>query len=363
MWTTVAVRQISKRKMLALGKGSSLFYHKGKLYIGEENGENQIFFAVVPMSRTARLLVRFRLTERLLRLEPRTACCMADGNYLLSCGGGIYCVDMKKNELRKELSLRSGMNNPLSFACYREDTPEEEILFGEYFSNNLQEPVSVYRRKHGQWNKVYSFSAGQVYHIHNIVVDDVAERIYILTGDADNESGIWCTDDGFQTVEPLVHGSQQYRSCVAYPNADGLIYATDTPREQNWLYRLRQKNGEWETIPVCELPGPCIYGTKRNDGWFFATSVEGDDTLPAFRYRFSRKLGKGVQDRYCHVVFCNSSGQTEEVATFQKDALPMLLFQFGNCTFPDAPVDAPVFCTPLSVKRYDGKTVQIKFGE
>lgn len=359
----MAIRQISRRKMLALSKNSSLFYSKGKLYIGDAEGQGQSFFSKIPMGRLRGLLAGFRLTERLLRLEPRVACALPDGNYLLSCGGVIYRVDVAEKALRKELQLRAGMNNPLTFTRYRAGTPEEEILFGEYFSNNQKEPVSIYRRKAGSWRKVYSFPAGQVYHIHGIVADDKNSWIYILTGDQDAESAIWRTTDDFQTVEPLAQGSQQYRSCVAFPAEGGLIYATDTPREENRLYRLYQEAGQWKTTPLCVIPGPCIYGTQRRNGWYFATSVEGDDTLSPMRYRFSNKLGAGVQDRYSHVIYCDHSGQTKEVGKLKKDILPMLLFQFGNCTFPDTPADAPLLCTPLSVKGYDGKTVQIELGE
>ena len=355
----LAIWQLSKKKLLALGTNTSLFYRKGKLYMGDAKGQNQTFFCKIPSGRLRRLLATLRLTERLLRLEPRVACALPDGNYLLSCGGVIYRVDVGEKALCKELQLRPGMNNPLSFTRYRAGTPEEEILFGEYFSNNQKEPVCIYRRKNGAWSQAYQFSAGQVYHIHGIVADDEKGWVYILTGDQDAESAIWRTTDAFQTVEPLVQGSQQYRSCVAFPTETGLVYATDTPREENRLYRLYQEAQQWKTIPICTIPGPCIYGTQRTNGWYFATSVEGDDTLSPLRYRFSRKLGAGVQDRYSHLIFCDKTENPREIAKLKKDCLPMLLFQFGNCTFPDTPADAPLLCTPLSVKGYDGKTVQI----
>ena len=359
----MAVRQISKRKLLALGQSNSLFYHKGKLYIGDVAGGAQKFFCKIPAGRMRSFLVMLRLAERLLRLEPRTACALNDGNFLLSCGGVIYRVDLEKKTLCKELQLRHGMNNPLTFTRYRAGTTEEEILFGEYFSNNKYEQVSIYRRKNGVWRHAYTFPAGQIYHIHSIVADDAKDWVYVLTGDQDQQSAIWRTTDDFRTMESLLCGSQQYRSCVAFPTEKGLIYATDTPREQNRLYRLVQQKGDWKNEPICSIPGPCIYGTRRKNGCFFATSVEGDDTLSPIRYRFSQKLGAGVQDRYCHLIFCDYQGRVREITKLKKDMLPMLLFQFGNSTFPDMPLDAPLWCTPLSVNRYDGKTIEIECGE
>lgn len=359
----MAVRQISNRKLLALGQSNSLFYRKGKLYIGDAEGQAQTFFCEIPAGRLRGILAKLRLTERLLRLEPRTACALPEGGFLLSCGGVIYRVDLEKQALYKELQLRPGMNNPLTFTRYHAGTTEEEILFGEYFSNNKNESVSIYRRKKGVWSRAYTFPADQIYHIHGIVADDAKGWVYVLTGDQDQQSAIWRTTDDFQTVESLLRGSQQYRSCVAFPTEEGLIYATDTPREQNWLYRLKEQEDGWKNEPVCPLPGPCIYGTRRQNGCCFATSVEGDDTLSPIRYRFSQKLGAGVQDRYCHLVFCDLQGQVREIAKLKKDMLPMLLFQFGNSTFPDMPMDAPLWCTPLSVNHYDGKTIEIECGE
>ena len=359
----MAIRQLTSRKMLAVGKNSGLYYRKGKLYMGDARGQDQTFFCKIPMGWLRGLLVKLRLMERLLRLEPRVACALSDGNFLLSCGGVIYRVDVAQKTLCKELQLRPGMNNPLSFTKYYAGEAEEEILFGEYFSNNQKESVCVYRRKNGKWSQAYRFPAGQIYHIHNIVVDDHKGCFYVLTGDQDQESAIWRSTDNFQTLEPLVRGNQQYRSCVAFPTEEGLIYATDTPRETNRLYRLYQEAEQWKIAPICTIPGPCIYGTQRENGWYFATSVEGDDTLSPIRYRFSRKLGAGVQDRYSHLILCDKSGSVQEIAKLKKDMLPMLLFQFGNCTFPDAPLNAPLLCTPLSVNRYDGATIQINVGE
>jgi hypothetical protein len=267
--------------------------------------------------------------------------------------GKIYCVDIQNKKLVEEMQLRPRMNNPLMFA----KKGNGNILFGEYFSNNDHEKVCIYEREKSNWNKVYAFPAGTIYHVHGVVVDE--NRIYILTGDEDKESAIWYTQDNFEHVEMLVGGSQKFRACVAYPFQDGLIYATDTPLEQNYLYALYKENNQWKHKVICEMPGPCIYGTARRDGYYFATSVEPDSTLSDMRYRFSYKLGKGVKDRYSHIIRYSVDGRIDDVAKLKKDIWPMLLFQFGNCLFPDAGVVEKVLVCPVSVKKYDGKTLEI----
>ena len=348
------IKVLSKYKMLAIHKGKALLYHKGKLYTQDIYSENKPkLLLALPISAKRKLPVRFRLTERLLRLEPRIAMWIDGDNFLLSCAGRIYLVNVQERKLTEELQLRPRMYNPLMFA--RE--ANGNVLFGEYFSNNDQEEVCIYERENGKWNKVYSFPAGAIYHIHGLVVDE--NRIYILTGDEDKESAIWYTEDHFRSVELLIGGSQKCRACVAFPYQEGLIYATDTPLEQNNLYILKRINGKWVNEALCEMPGPCIYGTVRRNGYYFATSVEPDASLSSRRYRFSYKLGKGVKDRYTHIIQCTKDGKIKDVAQFKKDIWPMLLFQFGNCLFPDADLDEKLLVCPQSVKKYDGKTVEI----
>lgn len=348
------MRVLSRYKMLAVHNGRALLYSKGKLYTKNiRKGTKEEYLLDLPMSAKRKTVVRFRPLERLLRMEPRLAVALEDGNYILSCSGKIYHVDFQKGELTEELRLRQRMNNPLMFA----KKENGDILFGEYFSNNAHEEVCVFERVYGAWKKVYSFPAGLIYHIHGIVVD--RDRVFILTGDEDKESAIWYTQDDFNHVEMLVGGSQKFRACVAYPYQSGLIYATDTPLEQNYLYRLRQENGKWVNEILAEMPGPCIYGTARADGFYFATSVEPDATLSDMRYRFSYKLGKGVKDRYTHIIRFAQDGKITESAKFKKDLWPMLLFQFGNCLFPDAEMDEELIVCPQSVNRFDGKTVKI----
>ena len=345
-------KDVYKFKTLAVYGERVLLYKKGKIYIANTTKMYKADFVLrIPYSFRKRLFVKFRLMERLMRLEPRLAIPINSNEFILSCGGNIYRIDVDKKELHFEFKLRATMNNPLMFA----KKSNGNILFGDYFSNNKHEEVSIYERFNGDWKKVYTFAAGLVYHIHGIVIDE--KKIFILTGDSDSESGIWYTNDNFKNVEKIVGGSQKYRTCVAFPYDGGLIYATDTPLEQNFLYFLKKTNNIFECKKIGELPGPCIYGTRINDNFYFATSVEPDARLKSSRYRFTYKLGPGVKDRYTHIYCYNSKNELSEVCNFKKDCFPMLLFQFGNCMFPNVELNDKLWFCPVSVKKYDGKTI------
>lgn len=311
----------------------------------------------MPCSMKQRLLSQSRLAERLLRLESRVAFPLNNTEYLVSYTGKMYHLDIQTKQLTEELTYRTRMKNPLSLVGIKGLKGFMDcILFGEYLSNNDFTEVNVWRRLNGKWEVAFSFPAGSIYHIHGIVPDYHNHCIYILTGDSDNESAIWkCTED-FKKVIPILIGSQQYRSCVAFPYKEGVLYATDTARETNHLYYAHPSDGKWKIEPVSEIPGPCIFGAEVDGAYYFATSVEADDTLPPSRYRFSYKLGEGVKDHFSYVVKVTKEGCVEEVLKYRKDIWPMLLFQFGNVRFPHNESKELVVC-PQSVRKFDNKTI------
>ena len=353
--------RVVNAKVLAATETAAICYKKGSLYTLDYRNWELKALCKLPMSGKTKLFSKFRLIERLLRLEPRTACVLDDGQFLLSYQGGAYRVDTQRRAIEKELDFRAGMNNPLSIVTIKGLGGFDNcVLFGEYFSNNSFEEVNVWRRINGLWDIALTLPAGSLYHIHGIVPDYKNSCIYILTGDSDKESAIIKVTDNFKTVTPILYGSQQFRSCVAFPYKEGLLYATDTPREINHIYYASPVDDKWTTEPVCEIPGPCIYGREQGEVYYFATSVEADDTLPPFRYRFSYKLGVGVKNRNSHIIKVSQNLNVEPLYSFKKDLWPMLLFQFGNCIFPANECDDMLMVCPVSVKRFDGKTLIFK---
>ena len=353
--------RIINAKILAATKKMALCYKKGELYTLDYSNWKMQPLCQLPMSSKNRVLSKCRLSERLLRLEPRTAWVLDDENILVSFQGCVYHTNLRNGGLVKEMEFRPRMNNPLSFVAIKGlNGFEDSVLFGEYFSNNSFEEVKVWQRTNGNWREALTLPAGSLYHIHAIVPDYMNDCLYILTGDSNKESAILKVTDNFKTVTPVLKGSQQYRSCVAFPYKDGLIYATDTPREVNHVYYTYPDKEQWAIDTVCELPGPCIYGLCQNDAYYFATSVEADDTLPPFRYRFSYKLGAGVKERVSHVIKIDQKLSSTNVLGLKKDIWPMLICQFGNCWFPvNEQKDLLMIC-PTAVKRYDGKTIIIE---
>lgn len=362
---TLILKKTGNHTLLYTGEQESLSYKKGVLYAHKQPEDQPNPIASLPASVVRRFLCKIRLTERLLRLEPRCAFHLAEKTFLVSWSGGIWRVDVTNGTITKEHSYRNGMNNPLDFADLTGLSQiDYTLVYGEYFSNPDKKAVSVFARKENRWEEIYTFAAGTIQHIHRILPDPVQDRILILTGDDDDSSGIWETRDGFQTVQPLLVGNQRYRACVAFPNETGIVYATDTPLQENAIYQLRESEDGISSHKLFSMPGPCIFGMQQQspggwDNYIMATSVEPDSRLSGWRYKLTYCLGDGVRDRECHIIMGNEKKGFSEQLSLRKDFLPMTLFQFGNVKFPRQEHKTTIYAVPQSIKGYDASTVSI----
>ncbi len=351
------MKLINDKRLLCAKGNKAIYYKHGKIYF-EEAGAIRF---ITPMynSKVKSLCAKCSWIERALRLEPKLAVC-SENECILSHHGFVYYCDWDKYTVKKEHAYRKSMNNPVQLCVVKGVQGfNDGILYGEYWGNTEGEEVNIFQRVEGQWKIVYTFPAGSITHVHGFVCDRDRNRILILTGDFDKGSGIWEAKQNFSQVQPLLVGSQQYRCCVAFRYQTGILYATDTPLENNAIYFYDESKQEVNKLQ--ELPGPCIYGTKYVDDkgcmqYVFATSVEPDSRITGWKYLLTSKRGKGVKDKYTHIFRGNPESGFEEVYAWKKDWLPMGLFQFGNVLFPDA---EKLLCVPQAVGKPSGKTWQV----
>ncbi len=335
------IKPYLKEQLLCKNKKYLFCYDKGFLILRKCSDKK-----IVQKLRIHNPIKSMFLVERLLRYELRTAVALSEQSFLYSDHGYIYRYSVIDNNIEIEHKFSQGMNNPLSFSPRYDGNKLVDLLYGEYIWNKTKGPVSIYRRTDGKWNKVFSFPADTISHIHNIFFDKFKNRYIILTGDEDSESGIWEADINFEYVRPIIIGLQKYRACIAYPTKDAIYYATDTPLEQNYLFKLTESNGEKHLKKIYKMPGPCIFGKVSNDILYMATSVEGNPQLGSWRYRLSNKLGEGVKDKYTHII-AYSNKNIIEIGKMKKDIFPMWLFQFGNAKFPISD-DGKIYICPQS---------------
>lgn len=147
--------------------------------------------------------------------------------------GRMWIKSTKDNRFRKTMKLpnfgrgvgrgimSTGILSPDNYSCY----------FGEYFRNNEKtNRISIYKYNiiKNQWKIVYTFLPGQIRHIHALQSDPFTGKLWICTGDEDNEAMIGWSDDDFKTINPIGKGSQAWRTCQLVFTEDSVYWGTDS---------------------------------------------------------------------------------------------------------------------------------------
>lgn len=342
---------------------------RGKIYSLDIDSGKAEFIAHLPIPKWKILFSVFRLFERLLRAEARTAIVLDEENILISMDGYTYCINVNSGEIRKEFSYRNAMSNPRRMC--RIDGIEgfdDCIAYGEYVLNSKRtKPSGVFVRSldSADWKMVYEFPAGQVRHIHSVIPSKENKCVYILTGDLDNESGIWVAKDNFKTVYPMLIGSQMYRSGYVYETEDGLIYPTDTALEQNYIYFLKKdEDGSWTPEIITEIDGSSVSSAQTADKVLISTTVEADESVRGWRSWINMKKGPGIKSDYAQLISVDKrTHEHKKILQYKKDFLPYRLFQYGHFKIMDMPRKEAVLVYPIAVKKQDGKLIKLKYSE
>lgn len=281
-----------------------------------------------------RLLGRIKLASRLLRLGVRAAEAIDNDTIVLSIGNMLYEMNINNGELSKGYYCGEGIR-PLIFSTVKQVKGiDKGIYFGGYLGNRDKAPVKIYHRTDiDKWEIVYTFPQGAINHVHNIVPDPYRNCLWIFTGDFDESAAIWKVTDNFGKVERILCNDQKYRGCVVYALPEGLLYATDAPFADNYIYLMNP-----ETLKVKDLfpiDGSCIYGCQWKNRFVFSSTVEGDGrNQTKTELFFSRKRGAGIKDEYVHLYIGNIAEGFKEIYKEKKDRMPLYTFQFGVFKFP-----------------------------
>ena len=307
------------------------------------------------------LLGRSKLATRLLRLGIRAAIALDEEHILLSVGNMIHEFDLTSGKLSKGYFCGEGVR-PLVFSDVKGiECIDDGIYFGTYQNPNSQSPVSIFKRVEvDQWETVYTFELGTVEHIHNVIPDPCRKCLWIFSGDFGDNAAIWKVTENFSKVERAFYGDQKYRACVVHALPEGLLYATDSPLDKDYIYLLNPDTGELKEI--MPIAGSCIYGCKWKDRYVFESSVETrGDEKSKLEFFLSRKIGPGIQDRYVRIYCGNLETGFKEIYKEKKDCLPYVAFQYGAVKFPcGVNKSDTLWFQPVAIKNNDLKLLGLK---
>ena len=281
-----------------------------------------------------KLVGRFRLLYRLLRLGIRAALAIDNQYILLSVAHRLYELDIETGILSDGCSCDKDVR-PLLFTHVQGiEGFDDGIYYGGYFLNREKQPIHIYQRLGVDcWERVYTFSQGTINHVHQIVSDPYRQCVWVFTGDFDEASAIWKVSNHFRTVERVVCNDQRYRACVVHALPEGLLYATDSPYNNDYIYLFRPESMELDKL--YPISGSCIYGCRWRDQYVFSSTVEGDGRhLTPWQFCFSRKRGSAIKDDNVHLYVGHPKTGFNEIYQEKKDGWPFYTFQFGVFKFP-----------------------------
>lgn len=358
MGITIKETKIKGKALYILNDGNLVVYKKGSIQIYSYKDEAVLSTIHFQLPLWKRFAVKFRLLERALHLDARWAVEQSPGEILIQFNSKFYILNTSNNTLTEEYIPVIG--KPL-FIRQIENIPgfNNGYILGDYYGNNNRDPVNLYWKLENtdKWVKCYTFQKYSVRHIHNIIPDKKHKCLYILTGDEDNESGIWVARNNFKDVEPFLVGRQEYRSCQMLVSQDDIFYITDSPSEKNKICKII--NNTFECVK--DISGTCIYGTIYNGNLIFSTTCEPEaHASNRISYWLSNESGAGIIKNYVDLCILSSDGNVDILDRFEHDGLPLRLFQYGTITFTNF-MNNICYLTPMSVRKFDMNIFKLYF--
>lgn len=333
--------------------GDLLCYHHGRILVLHKDKIDSTCSVTIGVKE--RLFGGSRKLTRLLRLGVRSAEALDEKHIILSIGSWLHELNIENGSLTFGWHCFGAVRPLLMTTVKNINGFDDGIYFGGYLVNMEKKPVNVFHRIGvDHWEVVYTFPQGAINHVHCVVPDPYRHCLWVFTGDFDEAAAIWKVTDNFRKVERVVCNDQKYRGCVAYALPEGLLYATDAPFADNFIYLMNPET--FETKPLFPLHGSCIYGCQWKDNYVFSSTVEGDGrNTSKLEFLFGRKRGAGIKDDYVHMYKGNPTAGFQEIYKEKKDSLPFL-FQYGVFKFPYGKNNTDtLYFQPVATKKNDLK--------
>jgi hypothetical protein len=306
------------------------------LYSSRDEGQTFDKTVDVQVSSSARMLVKSRLLSRALRLGIRDLRKLKSGTTLLVADRKIFRIE--SGDFKPVLSFKHGFGPLREGWC---EDAEGACYLSEYFLNNRRDnPVNLLKSTDdGQSWKIIR-SLGHIRHIHCIQHDPYANRLWMGTGDRDQESSISFSQDGGSTWTDLGSGDQQFRTVSFLFTSEYVYWGSDAPTRENYMYRHIRKSNTIERLTA--VNGPVHYSTILNSGAIlFATTAEGNSE------------GKSAAwDNKAHIWASMDGNNWADLINWEKDVYPYIL-GLGRVYFAHGTNQNRIYFTTEALKKVD----------
>ena len=314
------------------------------LYRSKDGGMifNKVTDLGVPL--VIQVLGKSRLFARALRLGVRSLRKLKSGTILVVANRRLFCL--RDGQVEVTYAFKKGLGPIREGWC--EDN-KGNCYLAEYFLNNDKRDTvaDLLKSTDGgrSWRAICSLR--NIRHIHCVQYDPFGNRIWMGTGDRDEESSISFSEDGGESWTEIGSGNQMFRTVGLLFTEDYIYWGSDTPTRQNHIYRYSRESGQIERLAAVD--GTVLYSTTLGNGIkLFATAVEGNSE------------GKNpAWDRKAHIWASQDGTHWEDIISWEKDLWPYIL-GYGRVLFPHGQCGDTLYFTTQSLKGVDGMLTRAK---
>lgn len=146
-----------------------------------------------------------------------------------------------------------------------------ECFFSEY-SNDPNRAKSIFRifDDGNRIEQVFQFEASEIKHVHSVTWDKYRQGFWVTTGDSDQQSWFYFTDDNFKTLKQKHGGDQTWRAVSIIPTPEGLIWGMDAGKDAsetdiNYIFNFNLSTGERKQVQQIDSPAYHALTTQQGE--------------------------------------------------------------------------------------------------
>lgn len=330
-----------------------IYYRRGRFVLFNVESKKENTIGKISLTIKEKLLSFFSLTRRLFRLYIFSPIFDSKRQEILFSFNGYFCsYDLDSKTFFREQKLKHQAKRLLSI-CLCENG---EVYYGEYPTRKDNTSICIFKRNQNREHlTVYRFNPNEIRHIH--LISEYKNDLFCFTGDEDNETNVlrFVNKNFLNKPQSVLHGSQEYRTCVATFKNNQVYYLSDNPYFQNCLCIYNLKDFSLEH--ACSIEGSVIYGLRSNNYLFFSTCVEynllKNDKNENVVLKIDGKVGGIKSKKSILYYFDMNKKQLKSIYSLKKDFLSIKYFGIGTFQFTSNTSSKFLATFSHSLKRSD----------